>query len=219
MGKIQSVYNGQDYWDWVIDSKYLEKGGLLPPQEAAEAVFINLSVIDHSRDVFDVRWLVLPDREALLGFLQYVFLPTAFDYVLLKEREHFELATAATWEMINYIKESASPWKDRMLELIGNVRSAWKLPGGNVEKGMQVFCEAFNSTWEKESCILDIRIFFHTREIARFVKEQIEFDELLEEDSGLSFEQFDDFCERFYTEPFVHQRFINFLNNKIGCLV
>ncbi|MBN7772750.1 hypothetical protein [Clostridium aminobutyricum] len=219
MKRRNSKYNKSYYWEELLGREDVWKDMLVPPDKMSEPVFINACLIDKDSGLIDNNWACYPDANALLGFIKYVFLPTVSYYMINTEREDIYTPVSSFEEFLDYIKESSWEDKHQMVDFAWELDGFWDMEQQESLHSVRQFCRKFNAFWSGKEVEWSIQIFFDTYEVGGYIKELIWCEELFKEDVGLSFQQLDDFCRRFYQESVNKHFFVRFLNNCIGCLL
>jgi hypothetical protein len=211
-------YNHHLYWENLL-SKNPWQSSFVTAGSACQAVFVNTAMIDYRRNVLDNNWAGYPDVKFLLGFLQYLHLPLVFFHTLNHSEQELLFPVCSSSEFLEYIEESGSEHAPVMRQAILELDRCWQLDDALCLVKIRDFCCRFNTFWHQDDYILNISVFANTQEIARYVMEQNEFPEVLEEDTGLTIDQLLTMCNNFYHEPLVRRNFVKLLNHKIGCVI
>lgn len=214
-------YNNHYFWEGaLISKKDLWRSYFAEPVSAQDALFINTAIIDYNRHTLDNNWACYPNVKALLGFIQYVYLPLAFFFTLNKENEALYIPMCSSNELIEeHIRPSAAADKVKMEAFVEELQTYWDLEDCICLEKIRDFCRRFNGTWNSDHYILHIGVFANTYEIAQYLIDTREFVEVLEEDIGLTSRQLFSMCQNFYHDKFMQKNFVNILNHKIGCIV
>ncbi|MBC2399356.1 ribosomal protein S8 [Clostridium tetanomorphum] len=220
-------YNNYYYWENLIitgqniwDSHFMN----LPLNE--KSIFINTSIIDYQQNIFENNWCCYPNILATLGFLQYVYLPTAFFNILnckadelfvpICSSEEFISELNKTDKYITYMNPSQN-FDKYILEL----NTYWTLNENACIDKLKNFCKKFNNAWNKQDTILSINIFLKPQEIAEYImndKNDTVFLEVIEEEIGLTKDELFHLCNNLYNNEFMKKNFVELLNNKISCI-
>lgn len=213
-------YNNHLYWEnALLKNKDLWKNDVADLNCARDALFINTVIIDYARDTIDNNWACYPNAKALLGFLQYIYLPVAFFYTIHKDNRDLFIPICPSHTLMESITESGSSYAGAMNNALEELNEYWDLDDSACIKKIKEFCLTFNALWDQGDSILNIRVFESTFEIAEHLVKTQEFTEVLEEDIGFTIKQLFTMCTVFYTDKFIQRTFVKILNNKIGCIV
>ncbi|KEI04270.1 hypothetical protein [Clostridium botulinum] len=215
-------YNNYYYWKNVLcNKKEVWKCSIMNTLDLQESIYINTTILDYDKNTLDNNWACYPNIKALLGFIQYIYLPTAFFYIVNADNnDDIFMPICSTEEFIEYIKETGynESIVNIMEQNLNELISYWNRDELSINT-IKKFCYKFNNIWNNEKNILYINVFSNPREIADFIIKNEDFIEVVEEDIGLSKNQFYNLCENIYYNKFTKNIFVEFLNNKIGCIV
>lgn len=213
-------YNSHHYWEnMLIKDKDVWKSYIADTVTPQKAIFINTSIIDYRRRTLDNNWACHEDIKSLLGFMQYVYLPLAFFYIINPENSALLIPMHSSDYFIQYIRNSSSDFAKAMEGFILELKSYWDLEASECMKKIKNFCASFNAFWDKQEIILHAMVFSSTIEIAEQLISTNEFKEVLEEDIGMTLNQLFGMCRNFYYDTFLQRNFVSILNNKIGCII
>lgn len=212
-------YDCPDYWEWILKKREVWNGFFAPPEEhIASPLFINTCVANGSSGFLDNNWACYPSMESLLGFMQYVFLPTAFYYVIHKGNNRLLTPLCSRQKLLKSLGESGSPHKLAMSGFVYELSALWAKEESERFNALNRFCSRFNRYWEHQDCQLSVHVLMGTASLAHKVKKSIWCKELFQEEIGLTHSQFDDLCTRFQTEDFAKHLLLHLLNMRVGCL-
>lgn len=211
-------YNRPYYWERTLQRRDVWNGFFAPPDKLTNPIFINTCVADRSCGFLDNNWACYPGVEALLGFVQYVFLPAVFYYVVHGGDEGLLIPIGSRQKLLKNLRESGSPHKLAMSGFVHELNAIWTRAKNERMRALERFCSRFNRYWEGQDCQLCIHVFFGTASVADKVKKSIWCKELFQEETGLTYRQFDQLCARFQTEDFAKHLLLRLLNVRIGTL-
>lgn len=219
---VRSVckYNNHHYWDNALTNKKDVWRSCFPETvRARKAIFVNTVIIDYRRKTLDNNWACHEDVRSLLGFIQYVYLPLAFFYIINTDNDDLLIPVRSTNSFIEYIRSSASPYAEIMEAFISELKKYWELEPLTCMRRTKEFCDGFNAFWGGQDIILHIGVFSSTFEIAERLVSGNDFIEVLEEDIGMTSTQLFGMCRNFYHDAFLQRNFVRILNNRIGCII
>lgn len=191
-----SAYNVSFFWEnLILKEAPLWEGGFQELPLTKDSLFIYTVVMDYHKNFIKNRWAYYPNVYALLGFLQYVFLPTSFFTLLDDATDDYYMPLATGEQLLQYMsqldqapdvkqtvpqgqsclpKPSDDPEKQQRLQLMNSqleeINTCWHLsPQACLEK-LQVFSSHFHETWpESNNKLVYFRIFQNPEEIGDFV--------------------------------------------------
>lgn len=161
----------------------------------------------------------------MLGFIQYIFLPTAFFTLLNNKFDELVIPLAPSYEFLNEIKNFTTVKDETTMSIlkkyIETIDELWTLDDKDCLKILKNFCNDFNKQWqENDGNLLQLNVFENTFEIGEYVipkNHDAIFLEVLEEDMGLTKKQWENVYMNVYENKFIKNKFIDILNYKIGC--
>ncbi|SEP35326.1 hypothetical protein [Propionispora vibrioides] len=213
-------YDSHHFWEGALAQKRdLWQSNVGSLDSADAAVFINTTILDYGRNRLDNNWACYSDVKSLLGFVQYVYLPLAFYYVMHQNEEELLIPMCSTQELVEQIRQSGSAHAAVMERTLDTLSLLWELDDESCLTELRRFCIGHNEYWEQTGVILHIGIYADTYEIARDIMAISEFPEVVEEDIGLTGEQLLTMCRHFYEDALMRRNFVKILNNRIGCLI
>ncbi|WP_050607334.1 hypothetical protein [Clostridium niameyense] len=221
-----SKYNSSYYWENLIaQNKPIWKGAFQNLSLTRDSKFIHCVIINYDKNIIEHNWAYYPDVKSMLGFIQYVFVPTAFFTWLSNEFNEFVVPIAPSYEILGYLKEFNKKHQENFLNImkttIEKLNSLWYLTEEECIKEIKDFSKEFNKQWgEKNGKLLSLNIFEDSFQIGEYIIPKNHNDvflEVLEEEIGLTKDQWEEVYTKVYENEFMKRQFINILNYKIGC--
>lgn len=210
-------YNDHAYWERYLSHKDVWQS-LFQPAGARYPLFIHTAVVDNRRGVLDANWAGYPDGYAVLGFLQYVFLPTAFHFCMHPQNTALYTPMLSTQEFADWVLESGAERLGEIRASLFELDALWNSGRTELIASLRSFCARFNARFSQGGVTLHVRLFRSTYEVARFIREAVWAEDVFLEDFRLTPQELDDWCRRFYHEPFARYSFLKFLNERVGLL-
>lgn len=214
-----SKYRFPEYWEAALAQKDVWNGVFDTGESLHAPIFVNTCVIDQGGGLFDNNWACYPNIQALLGFVQYVFLPTVFYYQTEQENGPLTTPIYTKSEFLSETLSSASPHKLAMASQIKQVETIWTLAEQSQQTAMRQFSLRFNHYWAQQSCKIVLELSFGVQDIADKLKEIIWCEELFAEETGYTTQEFDRLCARFQKEDLARHILMRVLNERVGCIV
>ena len=184
----------------------------------SQEYIINANLIDSERQIVSAPWFAFKSPYAILGFLQYVFLPT-LSYYLLEKKSELQMPLVNTETLCEYLEISALPEKKNLLALFIEVQELWQYDENIVNEKIVVICEKVNALTFQKNILVKIFLFDDATKVCDHIKEHIWSEEVFKEDFGCSYCWLEDLCLASRKGPFFKNRLLKFLNSKVGCLV
>ncbi|EKN42657.1 hypothetical protein CFSAN001627_05392, partial [Clostridium botulinum CFSAN001627] len=167
------------------------------------------------------NWAVYPDAESLLGFVQYIFIPTVFFCYVDNTSEELVTPIASKEELLGEIKTLCRN-ENSIVEIecfIDKAYNLCKLSEFHLIEGLKKYCLEFNRKWEKNTRIFHINIYSSGKEIIEKISKEDDFLEVIEEDIGMSINTLKEITKDLHHNLFMKNNFIKILNNQIGCII
>ncbi|MDD4494468.1 MAG: hypothetical protein PHV32_09015 [Eubacteriales bacterium] len=218
---LKSKYDNYHYWkNFVKNGKSDDPFATDPITE--ESVFFH-GVIINCRGESYKRWLHFPNNEALLGFLNYVFVSMAFFSFLSNETEL--LIQGDIDEMLDIMIDSEKcSQKDlipEMREFSSQIRELWNCDGGKCFDELKKFLVKYNERWNKGLELFSyIDVFKSPLELGEFIIDSYENSEqtdisMIEDQLGVTKDEWLNICNTVYENDFIKRKFTEILNNRI----
>lgn len=218
---LKSRYDNNYYWENIAKKGKCDNPFAADPM-TEESVFFHGVITNCHGDSYE-RWLHLPNIHALLGFLNYVFVPMAFYAFLSKEREL--LIQANLDEMLDIMTDSEKcSEKDlipEMREFSTQIRDLWNCGGEKCFDELKKFLTGYNERWSKHLELFSyFNIFKAPYELGKYLVDAYEKSEMvdismLEDQLGVSKREWLNICNTVYENDFMKRKFIEILNNRI----
>lgn len=186
---------------------------------------IYTGILDAEKDVFKCGWAVYPNVSSLLGFIQYVFLPTAFFTWFDRSATDFFIPVSTfdivVEEVLKHSKEKNNLDVEKIQELYNLINTLWNYEEPSINESLRLFTAELNHLFHKEpSKIIFMKIFSSPEDIAPFVRESIgwDCDELAEEEISMDLKTLDFICTNAIREPLLNKKFVDILNSKMSIM-
>ena len=207
------------YWERALTQKDIWKGLFVPPEEMANPILVNSSLVDSHRGLIDNNWACYPDAASVLGFVQYIFMPTAFYFLSHPEERQIWIPIQPENDLLKELFLSRHPLCWQMAGFVKEAERMWELDQHSLCRTLPRFCARLSRTLSYDGVTLHVRPFRNTFEVSGFLQEIFWCEEVFREDIGVTPRQFDRFCRQFYQEPASKALFVRFLNYRVGCVV
>lgn len=223
-----SKYDSYHFWENLIQKEAsMWMNGFQNKPLTPDSIFIYTVLMDHQKGYLKSRWAYYPDVYSLLGFLQYVFLPTAFFSWLDREVEGFNVPLATGEQVLRVMAELEPDLNSALLEIMATqlerIKGLWEFSPLECLQRLQSFSADFNHCWQESAGkLVYFKIFESPEEIGEYVLRGGELDtplEVMEEEINLTKAQWEAVYQNVLSDPFMRKKFIDILNYQIGCLV
>lgn len=214
-----SPYQNHFYWEQQLEDAFFEKDLSFPKKSTPEkALFVHTSIINYQASFLDYHWSCFMEPKKMLGFLQYVFLPSAFYHWLNPLDREVKIPLDSSEGIIDFLRKFPSSSQLEISKTLQSLNPLWSLEAESLLTELISFSNRFNQSWHTSSLQLSFQLFTHTDQIASHLKTLAGFPEIFEEDYGMSPAHFDQWCRDFYHNPMIYQTFLSVLQNRIGCI-
>ena len=223
---MASEYNQYWYWEnMVLSETPLWNNSFKNLSLTKDSIFIYSMIMCKESSILKNSWAYYPSVESLLGFIEHIFMPTAF-FTWLDDNEGFQVPVATIGEVLDVMsKEEGVDSRDitSMWEYAEEIQKLWRIDPDSSINNLKDFSKSFNDRWKlNDDKLLYFKIFESSSEIAEFIftgENNDFFEEIIEEDIGMTKSEWQETCKQVYDNKFLSRRFIDILNNKVGCLV
>lgn len=118
------------YWYWenmVINEKPLWDNSFKNLNLTRDSVFIYSMIMCKERGILKNSWAYYPNVESILGFIEHVFMPTAF-FTWFADEDEFKIPVATVGEVLNVMSEEQPDnfEIETMWEYTEKLQSIWK---------------------------------------------------------------------------------------------
>ncbi|MDR5587232.1 MULTISPECIES: hypothetical protein [Clostridium] len=208
------ILNDHSLWEGYFDNRSI----------TTESKIAYTGILDSEKGILKCGWVVYPSINALLGFLQHIFLPTSFLTYFDRTCEGFFIPVS-TFDIITeeVIKNNSINISNlnSMIESYNFLNSLWESNEDRLLLELNLFCDKFNNNWDSDpEKKLFIKIFNSPSDTYEFITESIrwDFEEFIEEELSMSLSNLKFTCNNVINEPLLNKKFIDILNINIPIL-
>jgi hypothetical protein len=220
----QNKYSIAEYWDNRIDNRDNFWNGLFENKPInRDSVIINPVILNSYSNQMENGWVVYPNSHSVLGFLKFIYLPSAFNGLVERSSDYqyyFEEFFGAVLDSYKKDYPDKISLIEKMESFYYDLDDYWKLDNKDCFEAIKNWTDRFNTDWnEIRGTVLSFHVFRSPLETAIFIVDEFE-DSLgidsLEEDIGISKDEFlsistDDIFEN----EFMKRRFTDILTNRL----
>ena len=173
---VRQNYNSFDYWKELISENKTIRGHMLMNKLPTDkSLYIHTLIFCRENGLSNI-WGYLPDVKALIGYIQYSFLPEAFYIWINSKNGSVQAIPIKSAEQVisdgekdkKITKEEAT----KMRNHLNMIKKCWDLPKGKLILELKKFVRDFNRTWYGDSSeFLYLKIFEKPEELGKFVLE------------------------------------------------
>lgn len=173
---VRQNYNSFDYWKNLISENRTIRGHMLMNKLPTDKSLYIHSLIFCKESGLNNIWGYFPNIQALVGYIQYSFLPEAF-YIWINCKE--EVVTFIPIKPAEEIirdgeirKKITKEEAENMKKHLNMIKRCWELPKNRLIPEIKKFTREFNRTWYGDSReFLYLKIFQKPEELGKFVVE------------------------------------------------
>ena len=213
-----------DFWmDKVINNEQIWEGYFLNEKITEKSKIVYTGFLNEEKGIMECGWVVYPNLNYLLGFLQNIFIPTCLITWFYKEVDDFFVLCGDFEESYERVKEDVENDefnKYKLLEdLYYRVDKLWE--ENNEEKvlnAIEDICNEVNLSFDCDpEKKLFIKIFNSPENIPDFIKEVLVFEdeEFIEEETSMDYETLDYTLKNVLKEPLINRKIIDILNSNM----
>ena len=173
---MRQNYNSFDYWKELISENRTIRGHMLMNKLPTDkSLYIHTLIFCRENGLNNI-WGYLPDVKALIGYIQYSFLPEAF-YIWINSKNG-SVSTIPIKSVEQVISDGERNNKitkeeaEKMRNHVIMIKKCWDLPKNKLILELKKFVREFNRTWYGDSSeFLYLKIFEKPEELGKFVLE------------------------------------------------
>ena len=173
---MRQNYNSFDYWKELISENRTIRGHMLMNKLPTDkSLYIHTLIFCRENGLNNI-WGYLPDVKALIGYIQYSFLPEAF-YIWINSKNG-SVSTIPIKSVEQVISDGERNNKitkeeaEKMRNHVIMIKKCWDLPKNKLILELKKFVRDFNRTWYGDSSeFLYLKIFERPEELGKFVLE------------------------------------------------
>ena len=173
---VRQNYNSFDYWKELISENRTIRGHMLMNKMPTDkSLYIHTLIFCRENGLNNI-WGYLPDVKALIGYIQYSFLPEAF-YIWINSKNG-SVSTIPIKSVEQVISDGERNNKitkeeaEKMRNHVIMIKKCWDLPKNKLILELKKFVRDFNRTWYGDSSeFLYLKIFEKPEELGKFVLE------------------------------------------------
>ncbi|SDY44441.1 hypothetical protein [Tindallia californiensis] len=211
------------FWeDQIKKTDHLLFGGDDERRITSKSIIMYIEILDRQKDILKSGWSSYEDVDTAHGFLQYVFIPTAY-YTWIERQSEGLWIPLSPFDVLKYevlkgfdgLEDRAMLESDKMERAYEVLSDIWGTSQEEKQIKLEKFCDDFNKMWNREpDQKIYVRIFKKPVEVYKHICWG-EFEEVIEEEISMPIEDFRFICESAYDQPFINKNLIKILNNII----
>lgn len=173
---MRQNYNSFNYWEKLINENRTIRGHMLMNKlPTKDSLYIHTLIFSKDGGLNNI-WSYFPNPQALLGYIQYSFLPEAFyTWINCRGGGVSHVPVKPVEEIIRQGESSKKITKEeaiKMKEQVNMVTKCWGLPRNRIFTALKKFMRDFNRSWYgDDNEFLYLKIFQTPDEVGEFVIE------------------------------------------------
>lgn len=219
----ETKYKNFYFWENLIRKKEVITSGYFRGFNLTRnSIFLNTVIVNYNTGILYDWWICYPNISATLGFIQNVFLISAFDAFLLPEQETVCIVTGTLGEFLEVAKDNESmdnkDYIPEMEEFADMIEKIWNADEEALYEEVKNYSEKYNRRWGKKNTVFSyFHVFNCAEEVGRYIIKDYERENMISyftEDTGLTKEQWEEIYLNVYENEFLRKRFMDILNHK-----
>lgn len=220
---MRQNYNSFDYWKELIrENKTIRGHMLMNRMPTDKSLYIHTLIFCRQNGLNNI-WGYLPDVRALIGYIQYSFLPEAF-YIWINSREG--RVSAVPIKPVEQVisdgersKKITKEEAEKMRHQVTIIKKCWDLPKNKLMLELKKFVRDFNRAWYGDSSeFLYLKIFEKPEELGKFVLDSSymsKSEEAINKENKADIEEWLDLCRNATTNKQLGEKFRNILQKNL----
>jgi hypothetical protein len=223
---LKKKYDNFFYWQYKVEEEKADNPFVHEPI-TENSVFFH-GVIAYVQGLSYERWLHFPYLEALLGYLNHIFVPAAF-YMFLTEEIEIVMPHVNLEELLNLLNDSESCNKKELIppmrEFNRRLRELWNLEREECFAELEKIAVDYGVQWSSGVKLFSFFNIFQTPlELGHYMVETYENSEeaditVLEKQLGISKEEWLSICAQASENESMRSKFTEILNTRINDLL
>ena len=215
-----SNYNSYSIWQGILENNDdIWEGNPFNVKLNEETIFLQTRF--YNSNSYHNDFVMLNDIDAIVGFLKYIFLPTAYE-TYLKDNYTIEYAIGDTNSLIDSLKETDKANKNQMKKMqndINGLNDLWNISKKDKMESLEEFKNNYRNKWDNgDNVFCDFEIYYSPAEIIDNMIEGFgegNMIDILEEQVGIKVEDINNLKKQVFEDEFLNKKFIDILNNKL----
>lgn len=220
---MTSKFNSYYYWDNLIkNEEKITNGNFKNFIPKKDSIYAHCAIIDCNGDSYN-SWICYPNVKSLIGFFQYIFLPTAYHIKIVGHTiEEIGLVRTPVDYMLEHAMDNKLIRDEKLIESMKDsyfsLINLWEFDEKESFDKFKKYIIDFNRKWLTGE---DIFFYFNVFKTPIDIKERTlevyeKFDELgIESRIGMSKEEWISLCNESYENDLIRNFFVNKLNDSV----
>lgn len=177
---------------------------------ASTSKFVYMAFVDTEKDFFKCGWSMHENHDKMLGFIEHIFIPAAYYNWYDRHSMGFYLPMSDFQTVKEQVKlyEEKDTDKSILLSMKDDIHDM-------DHQVLQSKCEHINDYYKDSNRRVYIRVYDSISEVKDDIIRTVSFEDLFEEEMGMSIETFSHLCDHLEDEVFFKKRLVSYLNNNM----
>lgn len=167
-------YNSFNYWQKVIEKNRTYKGRIFLGEPITNKTVYFHSIVFNRKTGIESVWAPIPNLKMLLGYIQYCFLPMAYErWIEGKGGKITDGSVKTVEDVIQVAMKDSDKFRDEIIEMKRQgqrLQNCWQLGSVNLAKELNRFARDFNKSWRGNSeRFLYLKVLFNSDELFDFI--------------------------------------------------
>lgn len=215
--------NNYDFWKYkILNNIELWEGYFEGKKITGKSKILYTGILNKEKNIMECGWVVYPDINYLLGFIQNIFIPTALLTWFYKESNDFFIPLGEFEEILEEVKETLDYEEINNMCVIEEeyykLDNLWNQEEEKIIKGLDSLSISINEKYNEEpNKKIFIKVFNKPDEILEFIKLTIGFEdeEYFQEETSMSLSKLKFSIDNMINETFINKRIIDILNSNM----
>lgn len=211
------AFKQENLWAGLFENKPIQR----------ESILINPIILRAEDKYYENGWAAFPNIYAVIGFLQYIYLPTAFSSILLEDyTEGYYMSEDLGWDL--EALKSENPYKkkqiNKMIQFYEELIKQWHTEEQTCIQNIRNWANRLNEGFmEEEYTIISFHLFTSPQETIQYIIRSYELDlniKDLERDLGFTKEQLIELSgDAIYDNEFMKWKFMKILDGRLTMMI
>src|SRR5699024_2349820 len=210
----QKIEENEPFWEGLFENKPITQS----------SVILNPVIMNPYSDQAENSLIVYPNPQSVIGYLKYLYLPTAFIGLIEEEMDNPYYFVEDLIVLLDELKEENIN-KMNVISIMERdyiqLDELWDMSESACLEKVVEWTRNFNKTWNWHNVSLNVHLFRSPKEAMNYVIKAYETQELgieqLENDIGFTVQQLREISsDAIFTNEFMKRKFIDLLDNRLA---
>lgn len=196
-------YNSFNYWQKIIEKNKTYRGRIFLGEPITNKTVYFHSIVFNRKTGIESTWAPIPSLKMLLGYMEYCFLPMAYErWIEGKDGYFTDKSVKTVEEVIKIACREKDKYRNEILEMkrqIEAIKQCWEINRENLPRELNKFTREFNKTWiGNNESFLYVKIFCNSDELYKYItytNNIVQSDKSLFDSIGVHEKELEDICK------------------------